>query len=62
MISFYVLFAALFAFVKAKSSTGDSVLVLLDSRLDKESFSVFFGGLEGELYCNTPWRYPDTFV
>jgi len=50
MISFYVLFAALFAFVNAKSSTGDSVLVLLDSGLDKEGFSVFFGGLEERGY------------
>jgi len=50
MISFYVLFAVLFAFVNAKSSTGDSVLVLLDSKLDKKDFSVFFGGLEGQGY------------
>lgn len=30
----------------ATSSSGDSVLVLLDPSLDRESYSIFFGGLE----------------
>ena len=32
--------------VNAQSSTGNSVLVVLDNDLKKESFSAFFGGLE----------------
>ena len=32
--------------VNAQSSTGNSVLVVLDDDLKKESFSAFFGGLE----------------
>lgn len=49
MLSLLVLFATLFGSLLAKSSTGDSVLVLLDSKLDKDDFSLFFGSLEGEL-------------
>ena len=37
---------ALTSFALARSSTGDSVLVLLDSSLKKENFSIFFGDLE----------------
>jgi oligosaccharyltransferase complex subunit beta len=33
--------------VLAKSSSGDSVLVLLDPSLDRANYSIFFGGLEG---------------
>lgn len=47
MLSLLVLFATFFGLLHAKSSTGDSVLVLLDSKLDKDDFSLFFGGLEG---------------
>ncbi|KAH8100234.1 dolichyl-diphosphooligosaccharide-protein glycosyltransferase [Cristinia sonorae] len=35
-----------FSFVTAKSSTGNSVLVILEPRLDKDNFSKFFSGLE----------------
>ena len=37
---------ALTSFVLARSSTGDSVLVLLDPSLKRENFSIFFGDLE----------------
>jgi oligosaccharyltransferase complex subunit beta len=40
---------ALLAFARlsfATSSSGDSVLVLLDASLEKENYSIFFGGLE----------------
>ena len=37
---------ALTSFALARSSTGDSVLVLLDTSLKKENFSIFFGDLE----------------
>ena len=37
---------ALASFALARSSTGDSVLVLLDPSLKKENFSIFFGDLE----------------
>jgi hypothetical protein len=40
---------ALLAFSRlsfATSSSGDSVLVLLDASLEKENYSIFFGGLE----------------
>jgi oligosaccharyltransferase complex subunit beta len=30
----------------ASSSSGDSVLVVLDPSLDRENYSIFFGGLE----------------
>jgi hypothetical protein len=52
MVAFYVLLATFFGLLTgldAKSSTGDSVLVLLDNKLDKSDFSLFFGGLEGEM-------------
>ena len=34
----------------AQSSTGNSVLVLLDPSLKKENFSIFFGDLESTLF------------
>lgn len=34
--------------VAAKSSAGDSVLVVLDPIYKRDNFSVFFDGLEGE--------------
>jgi len=37
---------ALAGLVNAQSSTGNSVLIVLDKDLKKESFSAFFGGLE----------------
>lgn len=37
---------ALAALVTAKSSTGDSVLVVLEPSLKREDYSTFFGGLE----------------
>lgn len=37
----------LVSFVTAKSSTGNSVLVILEPKLEKDSFSKFFSGLEG---------------
>lgn len=37
---------ALAAMVSAKSSTGDSVLVVLEPSLKREDYSMFFGGLE----------------
>ena len=37
---------ALASLALARSSTGDSILVLLDPSLKKENFSVFFGDLE----------------
>ncbi|KAI8999107.1 Dolichyl-diphosphooligosaccharide-protein glycosyltransferase subunit [Trametes punicea] len=41
---------ALGAFAFARSSTGDSVLVLLDPSLKKENFSIFFDDLEKQGY------------
>ncbi|KAI0713611.1 dolichyl-diphosphooligosaccharide-protein glycosyltransferase [Earliella scabrosa] len=41
---------ALASFALARSSTGDSVLVLLDPSLKKENFSIFFGDLEKQGY------------
>jgi hypothetical protein len=52
MLSICTLFVALFGLLRslhAKSSTGDSVLVILDNTLDRTSFSLFFDNLEGEL-------------
>ncbi|KAI0700549.1 dolichyl-diphosphooligosaccharide-protein glycosyltransferase [Cerioporus squamosus] len=41
---------ALASLALARSSTGDSVLVLLDPSLKKENFSIFFGDLEKKGY------------
>ncbi|KAI0781447.1 Dolichyl-diphosphooligosaccharide-protein glycosyltransferase subunit [Trametes elegans] len=41
---------ALASFAFARSSTGDSVLVLLDPSLKRENFSIFFGDLEKQGY------------
>ncbi|KAI0831642.1 Dolichyl-diphosphooligosaccharide-protein glycosyltransferase subunit [Trametes gibbosa] len=41
---------ALGGFACARSSTGDSVLVLLDPSLKRENFSIFFGDLEKQGY------------
>lgn len=38
---------AFLALVNAKSSSGDSVLVILEPGLQKEDYSIFFSGLEG---------------
>lgn len=49
MVLLRALTAAILAFaglVNTQSSTGNSVLVVLDKELKKESFSAFFGGLE----------------
>ncbi|KAJ8585670.1 Dolichyl-diphosphooligosaccharide-protein glycosyltransferase [Rhizopogon salebrosus TDB-379] len=51
---------ALLAFARlsfATSSSGDSVLVLLDASLEKENYSIFFGGLEKRGY-NLTFRAP----
>lgn len=40
------------AFVRAKSSQGDDVLVILDPKLNRDDYSLFFGGLESEFsFC-----------
>lgn len=49
MVLLRALTTAILAFaglVHTQSSTGNSVLVVLDEDLKKESFSAFFGGLE----------------
>ncbi|TFY70199.1 hypothetical protein EVG20_g2806 [Dentipellis fragilis] len=48
---------ALLAVAHAKSSTGDSVLVVLEPKLKKEDFSIFFGNLEKQGY-NLTFRAP----
>lgn len=45
----YLSLFSLFAAVLAKSSTGDSVLVLLQSDLSRDNFTIFFDNLESEL-------------
>ncbi|KAH7890052.1 Dolichyl-diphosphooligosaccharide--protein glycosyltransferase subunit WBP1 [Phlebopus sp. FC_14] len=53
MRSFLSALASLFVLstnVLAKSSSGDSVLVLLDPSLQKENYSIFFSGLEERGY------------
>lgn len=48
---------ALAGFACARSSTGDSVLVLLDPSLKRDNFSIFFGDLESmcaEMYMSFP--------
>ncbi|TFL01061.1 dolichyl-diphosphooligosaccharide-protein glycosyltransferase [Pterulicium gracile] len=41
------------AFVRAKSSQGDDVLVILDPKLNRDDYSLFFGGLEKDGYSLT---------
>lgn len=48
------------ASVLAKSSTGDSVLVVFDPSLDKDNFTTFFNGLTNEGYQLT-FRAPKDF-
>ena len=47
MLSSYLILAAFIGLLQAKSSTGDSVLVILDNKLNRSDYSLFFGGLEG---------------
>ena len=47
MFSLYLILAAFVGLLHAKSSTGDSVLVILDNKLNRSDFSLFFDGLEG---------------
>ena len=46
MFSLYLILAAFVGLLHAKSSTGDSVLVILDNKLNRSDYSLFFGGLE----------------
>ena len=46
MFSLYFILAAFVGLLQAKSSTGDSVLVILDNKLNRADYSLFFGGLE----------------
>ena len=46
MFSLYLILAAFVGLLQAKSSTGDSVLVILDNKLNRADYSLFFGGLE----------------
>jgi len=47
MISLWTLFLSVLTLSLAKSSTGDSVLVILDPNLQKDNFSIFFNNLKG---------------
>lgn len=47
MFSLYLILAVFIGLLQAKSSTGDSVLVILDNKLNQSDYSLFFGGLEG---------------
>ena len=42
-----LLVLGLTSWATAKSSTGDSVLVILEPKLQKDNFSIFFDGLRG---------------
>lgn len=46
MLSLYLVLAAFVGLLQAKSSTGDSVLVVLDNKLNRADYSLFFSGLE----------------
>jgi len=50
MFSLYLLLAAFVGLLHAKSSTGDSVLVVLDDKLNRSDYSLFFAGLEEQGY------------
>ena len=67
MLSLYLILAAFVGLLQAKSSTGDSVLVILDSKLNQSDYSLFFSGLEstceqGFAFClsNSPLQSKDT--
>lgn len=53
MFSLYLILAAFVGLLHAKSSTGDSVLVILDNKLNRSDYSLFFGGLEERGYSLT---------
>ncbi|KAL4243900.1 Dolichyl-diphosphooligosaccharide--protein glycosyltransferase subunit WBP1 [Abortiporus biennis] len=54
---FLLLWLGITSLVSAKSSTGDSVLVLLDPKLEQDNFSIFFNGLREKGY-NLTFRAP----
>ncbi|KAG8911485.1 oligosaccharyl transferase glycoprotein complex, beta subunit [Tulasnella sp. 418] len=58
LFSVVTLLASLAARVVARSSTGDSVLVVLEKGLNKEDYSIFFGNLERRGYQLT-FRQPN---
>lgn len=67
MFSLYLILAAFVGLLQAKSSTGDSVLVILDNKLNRSDYSLFFDGLEGKcklglvlLLSNFPLQSRDT--
>ena len=47
MISLYLILVAFVGLLHAKSSTGDSLLVILDNKLNRSEYSLFFDSLEG---------------
>lgn len=47
LIALAVQLAVLAAVALSKSSTGNSVLVVLEKELSRDDFSAFFGSLEG---------------
>ncbi|KAF9654064.1 dolichyl-diphosphooligosaccharide-protein glycosyltransferase [Thelephora ganbajun] len=53
MFSLYLILAAFIGLLQAKSSTGGSVLVILDNKLNRSEYSLFFGGLEDQGYSLT---------
>ena len=46
--AFFFSFFGLFCAVRAKSSTGNSVLVVLQPNLKRDNFTIFFDNLESE--------------
>jgi oligosaccharyltransferase complex subunit beta len=44
-------FVGLLCAVQAKSSTGNSVLVVLQPSLKRDNFTIFFNNLESKLEC-----------
>jgi oligosaccharyltransferase complex subunit beta len=47
LVSLVLSFSSFLATSLAKPSTGSSVLIILEPKLQKEEFSQFFNGLEG---------------
>lgn len=52
LLALAVSFLALIVCTLAKSSTGNSVLVVLEKNLPKDEFSTFFSGLEGTCFVD----------
>ena len=59
---FSLLFLAFITIVRALSSTGSRLLVVIEEASEKEKYSQFWGDLEGALGTITPSEYREHWL